>query len=91
MTMHELKTWPTPFQAILNGKKNYELRVNDRDFAVGDVLVLKEYDPDTDAYSGRELRTEVRYMTKGGDWGLPNHLCVMSLGPPTLAKGPVSI
>jgi hypothetical protein len=42
---HELKTWPTGFQAILLGKKTHEVRPADRDFKVGDYLLLKEWKP----------------------------------------------
>lgn len=81
MRTHELKTWPEPFQAILDERKRHEIRVNDRDFAVGDVLALKEWQigQDRNYYTGRELRVVVTYMTPGGAWGLPERLCVMSI------------
>ena len=84
MTTHELKTWPEPFTAVLAGRKLHEVRVNDRGFRVGDVLVLQEYDPlptgMARGFTGRELRRVVTYMTHGGEWGMPPTLCVLSLG-----------
>jgi hypothetical protein len=46
MATHELKTWPVPFAAMLEGRKMYELRpCEDREFAVGDELILREWQP----------------------------------------------
>ena len=45
MTIHELKILPEYFKAQKAGKKNFEIRKNDRDYKVGDKLVLTEYDP----------------------------------------------
>ena len=42
---HELKTWPEFFIETRGGRKKFELRKNDRDFRVGDQLLLKEWDP----------------------------------------------
>jgi len=78
MSQHELKTWPDPFQAVIDGDKTYEIRVNDRLFAVGDELVLREWSPVTRSYTGRSATAIVSHMTDG-DWGLPEGLCVMAL------------
>jgi hypothetical protein len=91
--IHELKTWPDPFAAVLDGTKTHEIRVADRPYAVGDVLHLREWDPatawmTTAGYTGREVRVEVTYLTTGGSWGMPEDRCVMSIrragavGPP---------
>jgi hypothetical protein len=83
---HQLKTWPEPFVAVIDGKKRHEIRVDDRGFAVGDVLHLREYDPSPAGstllhrgYSGRECWARVTYLTPGGQWGLPSNVCVMSI------------
>lgn len=41
---HELKTYPKYFQETIEGNKPFEIRKNDRNFQVGDVLILKEWD-----------------------------------------------
>lgn len=60
----EKKVWPEYFQEILNGKKNFELRLNDFDINEGDILILKEWNPETKDYTGRELEKEVTYVGK---------------------------
>jgi len=90
MATHDLKTWPEPFQAILDGRKRYEIRENDRGFTVGDGLFLREFRIDVGqgvlsdgAYTGRTCLVYVTYMTRGGEWGLPPTLCVMSIAKET--------
>ena len=39
--MHELKILPEFFGAHLKGIKNFEVRCNDRDYHVGDILFYK--------------------------------------------------
>jgi len=64
MTEHELKTWPKYFQEILDGKKKFELRKNDRNFELEDILYLKEWSPETQLYTGRSVKLKVIYMVK---------------------------
>lgn len=82
MKIHELKTWPEPFEALVDGRKHHEVRTTDRRFEVGDRLLLREWDPEERAYTGREQSRVVTYATWGGTFGLPFGLCVMSLGAP---------
>jgi len=63
---HELKTWPPYFQFMVDGTKAFELRLNDRDFQMGDILYLREYDPETQKYTGRSAEFEVTYCLFGG-------------------------
>jgi hypothetical protein len=77
--IHELKTWPGPFAGVFSGKKKHEIRKHDRVFDVGDVLVLREFDPTDDVYTGNEIQVNVTYLTPPGQWGLPNDVCVMSI------------
>ena len=77
--LHELKTWPDAFEAIEKGTKHHEIRKNDRRFIQGDLLQLREWDPSTEKYTGRERTVRVSYVSYGGAWGLPEDLCVMSI------------
>jgi ribosomal protein S17 len=60
----EKKTWPEYFQKILDGEKTYELRLADWECNEGDVLVLKEWDPETKEYTGRVVEKVVGYVLK---------------------------
>ena len=42
---HELKVWPEFYKALENKTKQFEVRKNDRDFKVGDNLILLEFEP----------------------------------------------
>jgi hypothetical protein len=77
--IHDLKTWPEPFQATWNGERTYEVRRMDRPFAVGAALRLLEWSPATRLYTGRTIEARVSHMTEPGEWDMPDDLCVMGL------------
>lgn len=60
----EKKVWPQYFQEIFDGKKTFELRLNDFEINEGDILVIKEWDPETKGYTGRELEKKVGFVGK---------------------------
>lgn len=82
MIEHTLKCAPESFEAVISGAKTHDLRVNDRNFQVGDCLILKEWITTHDVYdaqnrpldaigsvgyfSGRQVRVTVTYITPGG-------------------------
>jgi hypothetical protein len=78
MKLHYLKTIPPFFEEVERGVKTFEVRRDDRDFSVGDVLVLQEYDGDK--YTGKTISRLVIYKLEGGQFGLEAGYCVLGLG-----------
>lgn len=89
MRRHELKIWPEPFRAILDGRKRFEVRKDDRGYGVGDLLELREWDPAgyrrlssvEGSYTGRKVTVRVTYILHGGRLGVAADYCVMSIEP----------
>ncbi|HES2369692.1 DUF3850 domain-containing protein [Streptococcus canis] len=57
---HYLKLHPKYFDDVKSEKKNFEVRFNDRDFKVGDILNLNEYY--NGYYTGRFVERRVTYV-----------------------------
>lgn len=61
---YEVKSWPWLFDALLTGEKKHDMRdKRDRPYAVGDVMLLREFDPRSGTYTGREARAVITYIT----------------------------
>lgn len=95
MMKHILKTDPAVFQAVADGAKTYEIRLNDRGFAVGDELLLRET-THTGAeialgaaleYTGREITKHIGHVL--GGYGLQDGWVILSFAERTTA--PVSL
>ena len=63
---HELKIDTLYYNDVLTSKKTFEVRKNDRDFAVGDLLELREVEHTRHSfhseYTGRKLLMEITYI-----------------------------
>jgi hypothetical protein len=58
------KVWPGDFKKIM-GKKSYmEMRLADFKLNEGDTLSLREWDPETEKFTGRELKFHVNDVKK---------------------------
>ncbi len=81
---HELKTDPLVFEAVNSGAKTHEIRLNDRGFAVGDKLVLRETESCGAhmalgaplVYTGRTAERTVSHIQTG--YGLASGWCILS-------------
>ena len=60
---HDLKIWPEHYDAIKRGDKTFEIRHTfDRNFKVGDTLILREWNPTTEEYTDNPyLKMTVSY------------------------------
>jgi hypothetical protein len=65
MTMiHVLKTWTEYFNAVAADEKTFEVRKDDRNYQVGDTLILKEWDNLRKSHTGSQTCVEVTYILK---------------------------
>lgn len=87
MAEHVLKTLASYWDAIACGEKTFEVRLNDRGFQKGDVLVLRRLGRDG-LCEGREergfwrykqLRRHVTYILTGGQFGIEPDYVVMAI------------
>lgn len=61
---HRLKSWSEFFNEIIAGHKTHDLRrSSDRKFEVGQHIMLCEFDPQIEKYTGREQLVRITYMT----------------------------
>ncbi|HEX2614472.1 MAG TPA: ASCH/PUA domain-containing protein [Nitrososphaera sp.] len=61
--VHELKTLPEFYWAVITGQKRFEIRLNDRDFQVGDRLLLREWKQEDQCYTGNAVSRDITYIT----------------------------
>ena len=62
MNTHHLKIWPDYYKEVIEGCKKAEVRLNDRNFQVGDILLLQEYNPVRDYYTGNIVTVNVTHI-----------------------------
>lgn len=76
-----LRTWPGYFRSIWRGQKRAEIRKNDRQFQVGDRILLIEFDPakEQQPYLARDILVEITHLLRAdGIPGIETGFCVWS-------------
>lgn len=76
--IHELKILPNLFEAKLRGLKPWEYRKNDRQFAKGDLMIEREYEPVSGCFTGRSITEEIVFILQGGQYGIPTDYVIMT-------------
>lgn len=82
---HRLKTLAAFWSDLESGAKPFEVRRDDRNFSVGDILVLRwvpgDIQPHSRVFAERLLRFKVTYILRGGQFGIEPGFCVMGITP----------
>lgn len=86
--IHKLKISPDYFDVVARGVKPFEVRKNDRDFKVGDVLKLSEFIPCVPGewnvlggfYTTRETRKVITYILDDPDYCKEGYV-ILGLAP----------
>lgn len=61
--VHTLKSWQMFFEDIMSGERTSDIRcTDDRDFKVGDIMCLQEFDPVKFIYTGRSQLAKITYI-----------------------------
>lgn len=74
---HHLKINPIFYDAVLNGSKPFEVRRDDRDYRVGDTLMIQQWDGAI--WFGAPLMVRVTYKLDGGQYGIEQGYCILGI------------
>lgn len=74
--VHEIKLSHVFFDDVQSGKKSFELRKDDRDYQIGDELLLSEIKDNV--LTGRTVRVKVIYKLAGFA-GLEAGYCILGI------------
>ena len=85
---HELACWPEPFDAVVDGRKRFEWRRDERGYAVGDWLLLRKWDPTSRQWvaDAAPVRVRVTYILRG-QFEVPEPFVVLGISDPEVADG----
>lgn len=79
--VHCLKTWPEFYWEVIAGNKTFEIRKDDRDFKEGDMLILQEFDPEEQKYTGEMKSFLVSHLMRNGKLFPAEGYVIMSIVP----------
>lgn len=77
---HRLKTWPSSYTVILDGRKTFEVRPN-QGYHVGDTIELIEHSINSGIPTGRTLTRTITYIAQPtAHVPLANGYVILALG-----------
>lgn len=80
MAVHYLKIKEEYYRDVMIGLKTFELRKNDRDFQVGDILMLIKLD-DKGNETDQVIKKKVKYILKDcPQYGLKDGYTILGIG-----------
>lgn len=82
MAEHKIKIKKMYYDAVLSGEKTFEIRKNDRDYKVGDIIHFVPIADNGDMiipHNPKEYK--ITYVFHGGEYGLENRYCVFGIAP----------
>jgi len=77
--VHGLKILPHYFEDVKLNRKKFEIRKNDRNYKVGDELLLREFIPEIGDYTGRICHRKIIYIFFGGEYGIDSDTVILGL------------
>lgn len=88
MTEHAIKIKEVYFKAVLSGEKTFEIRKNDRDYQVGDIIHFVPVDDECDMIIPHDPNAyKITYVFHGGEYGLEEGYCVFGIIPEAYDRG----
>jgi hypothetical protein len=84
MTVHQLKCFSKYWDQIESGHKTFEVRFDDRNYKVGDILIIRR--GTNRGTNTRVLRRRITYKLDGGKFGIMEGYCVLGLSDEILDK-----
>jgi hypothetical protein len=91
MMRHNVKCWSKYFDDVKSGKKSFEVRLNDRNYQVGDILRQSNYDPEIKEFVGEFVDCRITYILDDHMFCKPGYVVmginVMGYGREPIERG----
>ena len=77
--IHELNTCDEFMPDIATGKKTFEVRKEDRNFSLGDHVILNGWNMLLSEYTKDKILALITYKLDGGQFGIKPGYCVLGI------------
>lgn len=82
MAEHKIKIKYSYYKAVLSGEKTFEIRKNDRNYCVGDIIHFVPIDDNCGLLIPHKANAyRITYVFHGGEYGIASEYCVFGIAP----------